>query len=432
MSFKFDDAEEGYTRNLDLFKSPPIDTGIYSRQWVSFRPVTQISKGSPIQFTIPGSSPAYKDLSKIRLHIKCRILKSNGLPVSKEDDVSFTNLTLASLFRQCDVALQQTNVSSNIGMNYSYKAMIDTLLKYDEDPKESQLQSQYYFKDSAGYMDDASAATGLNLGILQRHAATMEGGSVDLEGPIHMDICQQNRLLINGVPLDIKFHPNTDGFVLMSPQKGYQYEIQEAILKVCMVTLNPAVLVAHSETLKKTPALYPYMRSDFRTFNIQPGSYTWGMDDIFQNMIPSRVVVALVSGQAYSGAYNKNPYNFQHFTCNFMGLYADGISVPGEPFQCDYKSGHFVTPYLSLFTAIGKFQANEGNYISREDYPKGYALYVFDIEGKHGREYMNLVKRGHSRLNIRFEQAPKETVTVLIYSHFPAMLQVDESRNIIK
>ena len=73
------------------------------------------------------------------------------------------------------------------------------------------------------------------------------------------------------------------------------------------------------EILTKSPALYPYIKSDVRTFNIQPGSYAWDMDDIFQGQMPKRVIVGLVSGESYSESVKKNPYNFQHFNCNFMG-----------------------------------------------------------------------------------------------------------------
>lgn len=433
MAFKFDLSEEGYTSNLDIFKPPPIDTAVLKREWIPFRPVSQITKGSPIHFTIPGSSSDYKDLRSMMFYVKCRITKPGGEKITADDSVGFVNLTLQSLFRQVDVCLQQQIINTGVGLNYPYKAMIDTLLKFEEDPKTTQLQSQLYFKDTAGYMDTASPGDGGNLGLLERNELTENGEYVDMEGNIFSDICQQERYLLNGVQLDVKLFPNSDNFVLMSPQGGtqYQYEIEEAILKVCHVKLNPGVVVAHAETLKKSPALYPYMKSDVRTYNIQPGSFTWSADDIFQGSVPSRVVVGLVSGEAYSGAYHKNPYNFQHFNTNFCGLYANGQSVPGEPFMCDFKNNSYTSAYLSLFTAVGKYHSNEGNYISRSDYPKGYSLFLFDIDGKHGKEFMNLTNRGHTRLSLRFEKAAKETITVIVYSHFPSILQIDETRNII-
>lgn len=432
MAFKFDKAEEGYSSKLDIFKVPPVDTSIYKQEWMNFRPVNPITKGSPIQFTISSASSDYRNLKKMMLHVKCKILKADGKAVDDKDKVAFVNLTLHSLFKQVDVALQQTVVNPSVGQNHSYKSMMDILLNYEEDPKETFIQAQGFYKDTAGSMDDVDPEEGSNLGVSERWLLTKTGQVLDLEGPLYSDICQQNRLLINGVQMDVKLYPNSDNFVLMGAAASkFSYEIEECVLKVCHVKVNPALVLAHAESLKKSPALYPYTRSDFRTFNIQPGSYTWSMDDLFQGQIPSRVVVALVSGKAYSGAYDKNPYNFSHHNCNFMALYADGQSVPGEPFQCNYKKGHYVSSYLSLFTAGGKQLPNQGNFISRDEYANGNCMYVFNLEGKTNKEHMQLLKRGHTRLSIRFDKTPTETLTVLVYSHFPAVLQIDEARNII-
>ena len=432
MSFKFDDAEEGFDRSLDLFKSPPVDTAIFKREWMSYRPVSQLSKGSPIQFSLPGTTSDYKDLKKIVLYLKVRILKEDGSPVTDENNVSFVNLSMQSLFRQVDMSIQQQVLTSGVGLNYSYKAYLDTLLKYDEEPKETQLQSQLYFKDSSNSMDDEDCIEGANTGLMQRYIYTKNGKYVELEGPLFIDLCQQDRLLVNGVQVDLKLLPNTDSFALMCANKEkYSFDIGEAVLKVCQCKLNPGVLISHAEMLKKVPALYPYMKSDIRSFNIQKGTFDWGMDDIFQGQVPSRVVVTMVSSQAYSGSFNKNPYNFQNFDCNFVGLYVDGQSVPGEPMVCDYKNGHYVNAYLSMYTAVGKYGLNEGNYVSREDYPNGYCVYVFDVSGRRGREYLDLIKKGHTRLNIRFKEAPKETITVIVYSSFPSIFQIDEARNVI-
>ena len=162
---------------------------------------------------------------------------------------------------------------------------------------------------------------------------------------------------------------------------AYEVEISDAILHICNVHLNPGVIVGHSEILKKSPALYPYQRSDVKTFNIHPGSFQYEIENIYQGQIPSKIVVGLVSEKAYSGAYTKNPYNFEHFNCNFAGFFVDGQSVPGDPITCDYKNDIYVGAYLSLFSSFGNNGSGEGNYITREDFKTGSALYCFQVDG---------------------------------------------------
>ena len=335
------------------------------------------------------------------LHIKCRILK-DGDTVTATDKVAFANMPLQTLIRQLDVSLQQKNITTGVGLNYSYKALMDTLLWYQEDPKETHLQSQLYFKDDAGSMDAADPELGSNIGLLQRWEYTKDGQVVDLEGGLYVDLFQQDKLLINGVQLDVKIFPNTDSFVLMSPIDGtkFTYKIVDCVLKVCHVTLNPALMLAHADVIKQKNAVYNFTRSDLRTYNIPAGTYSWNGDDLFSGNIPSRVIVGIVDTRAYSGAYNKNPYGFQHHDCNFIGFYVDGQSLPGEPLQLNYKNNQFMPGYLSLFTGLGRYHSAFGNEISRDEYKSAYCLYVFDIDSVNSKDFVKLMKKGH-RMRMR-------------------------------
>ena len=126
------------------------------------------------------------------------------------DKVTFSNLTLQSIIRQLDVNLQQKTVSTSVGLNYSYKAMINTLLWYQEDPKETHLQSQLFIKDDAEGIT-ATDPEGKNLGLYERWMYTKDGQIIDLKGGLYVDICQQDILLIfiNGVQVDVKIFPRS-------------------------------------------------------------------------------------------------------------------------------------------------------------------------------------------------------------------------------
>ena len=76
-----------------------------------------------MEFSIPGTSASYIDLRKTRLHIKAAIKKENGSLVGKDDLVGFVNLSLHALFRQVDIALNQTIITA--GVNYSFKSILD-------------------------------------------------------------------------------------------------------------------------------------------------------------------------------------------------------------------------------------------------------------------------------------------------------------------
>lgn len=420
---------------LALFHPGAKERAVHAVSWVNHRPVSQISNSSAIEFNISGTSSDYILLSKTRLHVKLRLLKNDGNYVDSLDNVALVNLSLHSLFRQVDVMLNQKLITSSIGVNYPYKAMIDVLLNYNHDVKDSQLQTEGYFKDTPFYMDDVQA----NTGHVQRKKLTQHG-IADFESALHIDVAQQPKAILNGVQITVKLFQHDDSFRLLSADGApFGIEIVDAVLKVCNVKVKPSVTVAQDEVIAKTPAIYPFWKSDIKTFSIAQGSYTFSVDDIFHGQVPARLFLALTSSAAYSGDYSKNPFNFHHYHLNYLELAVDGQSVPTVAFQPKYQdnpdiedqtlSTGYVHEFLSLFKA--SYPQAEGNWIQRADYPGGYAIYVFDLKPGVEDKLFSTAQAGHTRLSARFEKPLPEPVTVIAYGVFPSEFKIDQTRNVL-
>ena len=181
MSSKFTNSGEGYSPNLFLFQAPPVDGSTELVQWQDYRPTNLLAKSSPIEFNIPGTSSHYIDLKRSRLYVKAKIINPTTSTVNVDDDVAFTNLSLHSIFRQVDVSLQQTVISPGVGTCYPYKSYFDTILSSTPNPAE--LESQLFYKDESGLMDDV-VAEGRNSGFVSRWALTSLPQSVDMEGSL--------------------------------------------------------------------------------------------------------------------------------------------------------------------------------------------------------------------------------------------------------
>ena len=87
---------------------------------------------------------------------------------------------------------------------------------------------------------------------------------------------------------------------------------------------------------------------------------------------------------------------------------------------------------MSLYSGTGKENRNEGNDITCEDYPRGYALYVFDLSPDLAEEgHFNLAKQGTVRVELKFGAALANTVTVVAYAEFENVIEIDRNRNVI-
>jgi hypothetical protein len=429
MAFKMTGAPEGHSDSLALFSLPAVDVATEKVEWVPYYPVNQYVPGTSLDFHLSGATTSYMDLKRSRLHVKLRLVDGSGKPISDKAKVGLVNLSLQSLWKQVEFSLQQQEMPGVVS-NYPYKAIIDTYLNYGYQAVEGQFESQLYEKDTGSYIDDSTVSS--NGGLVQRSIYTSQGKVVDLEGGLYLDLFQQNRYLLDGVQLTLKFWPSEESFRLMTDdvKAGYKVDILEATFLACMVKVSPEVIMGTAEALQKSPALYPYVRSDIKSFSIPSGQHGFTVDNLFQGCVPTRLIIGLIPAESFSGSYKRNPFNYKHYFVTSAGLYVNNQSVPSQPFKPDFEANNYVSCFLSLYTGFGKYMTDSGNQIDREDYAQGYTLYVFDLSSNHSPDYSSLVQKGHTRLEIKFGRPLIETAQLLCYAHFPGLMTIDQARNV--
>ena len=378
--------------SLSLFMPPPIDNSIQRECWVEFNPIAAISGGGLIEFNIAGMSVDYVNLVKSKLQVSYAITHADGTPIvddrvsgvptADSDQVGPVNLTLHSIFHQIDLSLNQKIVSPDVGVNYPYKAMIDLLLN----------------------------------------------SSSDMEGCLYLDFATgQNRAVLNGVSINLKLFQASNEFRLIRHgSKTYKLQIRSAILKVCHVSLNPSLTIAHNESLKLT--LYPFWRSNVESFSVAQGSLTFMTDNIFHGKVPSKMIIGMVSNSAYSGDFSKNPFNFKHMDANYLEVTVDGQPVPNRPYKPNYEENDYVSSYLSLLDS--DLNKRKWIIIGLSEYPNGYCLYLFDIQSFLRGKIMTRSNSGHVRLSVRYAKALPKTINVLENAKFPELVTVDHTRNL--
>ena len=64
---------------------------------------------------------------------------------------------------------------------------------------------------------------------------------------------------------------------------------------------------------------------------------------------------------------------------------------------------------------------DEGNYISSDDFPSVYAIYILDL----GWDTV-----GNLKLEARFAKPLQTSANILIYASFPHKMEIDGTRNV--
>ncbi|KAK3086351.1 hypothetical protein FSP39_017298 [Pinctada imbricata] len=252
------------------------------------------------------------------------------------------------------------------------------------------------------------------------------------------DVFSMDRYILNQVAVGVRLYRSKGDFCLMTNELGpdFQIHIDDIILKVCKLQVNPAVIYGHAEIMKSIPAFYPYTRTEVKMMAIPAGQVNFTWDNMFQGVRPNKLVIGFVESQSVAGSYSKNPFNFQHFDLNRICLYVDNVPVGGNALRLNFDSKNGVNTlpaFINMFDVMGKWGLDGGNQLNSDDISGGYALYCFEIEPQFYSDiqYMTLLKQGNTRIEAQFSKALPTTTTCIIYATFPALFSITSTRDII-
>ena len=316
------DSYLAYPEELGIFQKPIQCIGVEKVHKIISYPINNYTNQGVIQFSIPANGSHYLDLKNIIMHVTCKIVKKDGTklsaPKTNGGGVGVINNFFHSMFSRVDVSLQN-KVLSHSDLSYGYLAYIRNLLENTESAK-YKLQMQMYYPDTAASIDTMHSSTPSvtdNAGLKARSKFFNESREVEMCGKLASDVLSISRYIPNGVALDIKLHCATPSFCLMSADSdaattgGYKFVITKAYLEVPKIQLSPEVLVAHSEVLANTPAVFPYTKYEIKKHTISKGSHSGEVNNPFQGRIPSELILGIVSDTAQHGSWGKNPLCFE-------------------------------------------------------------------------------------------------------------------------
>ena len=316
------------------------------------------------------------------MYLNVKVSKADGSNLDGASKVGFANYPIASLFNQVDVILGGKLISSATN-TYAHHSIFEVLLNYDKEVAESQLGCGLFCKDSAGKMEemDITADPVLNTGQGTRSEWTKTSKTVDLQGRIHSDLFNQEKLILNSVDLMVKLYCYKPELCLLSVDAAPAHKIiiVDAILYVKKIELTPSIFNAFNTVLNDNNAQYTITRTTPKVFTVPRGQQSQHIDNAFLGEIPKRIAVCMMDNDSYNGHYKKNPFNFKHYNLTQIGISVNGEEIPFKPLKLNFDDKLFVTAYNTLFSGTGKLHGNSGSIIKREDYSEGYTIIVADL-----------------------------------------------------
>ena len=415
---------------LCVFDRPPVQTDFLRNQTVDYYPLTNVASGGPIEFTIPGSSEEYIDVNDIQLYILAKVTKADGSKItSATDKVALNNLPISTLFQDVSLMLGDTQIEGG-QMCYPYLGYFNTVMQFTPMAQQSHMQAMGWFKDEAGKFNKA-----VNAGFVSRSDMMKDSKTFELAGPLFIDFFRQNQDLISQTSMRLKLVPSKPEFALnaYAATKDFKIVFEEVILYVPRLTLNPSVINGHATGLKKQNAIYPVNHTEVTTFTIPKGQQSYTKDRLFPDQAPKLLMIAMVNNEAFNGSIGKNPFNFKHFNLNKLGLYRDGMSVPGRPFTPDFAKGKVLRSYLQTMRTFNYLNTDDTNGLTPEEFASGYTIYAFDLtaDKELNGTHRQAITSKNLRLELSFSAALKSTINVLLYAVYDSSIEITQLRDVI-
>ena len=199
--------------SLDIFLKRSIQTSVVNSHTVTYKPIAPADNPAQLEFICSGHSAYYIDLNSVRLLLLFKLVKTDGSDIASDEanTVGCVNNLLHSMFSSLSVSLNGKPLTLHEA-NYHYKAYLEKLLNYGSDASGTHLLSSFWFLDSP----TTDGALKNNTGYAKRLHYLGNSNTVELFGRLHAELFNSDKMLINGVDMNIKLTRTTEGFLSFS------------------------------------------------------------------------------------------------------------------------------------------------------------------------------------------------------------------------
>jgi len=429
-----------------LFYVPPTITERLATHDILVGPSAATFDDAPdITFDIAASNDLIS-LADMRFQCELLLQKADGTPFDPTDNVCPCNNILSTLFQNVQVTLAGRSISDPSNL-YFIRSYIENLLGYNEESRLSQLSCEGFILDNTldntnvkGNYVAASGAgaaalparnTFLNQDQINRYELIRTGRPLQLSRKIHCDLFQQDKPLLPGVTLSLKFvrSKNSVAFTALGADKIPKVCVRNPKLFVRKFEPTASYMNALQKNLLRTPATYHFERVQMRqmTINVQQQFAEW--PNLVTGQIPKMMLLTMTSSKALC-SHDSNPFYFDNFDLMNLSAEIDGKVYPTNGYEMDYSTGYSLNAYEGLCRVLEVFNDSERSLpFNRTQYNKGFTIYGFDFTPSGtSRGALTIIKQGNLNLSLKFRTALTEPVIVIAYLVFDATISINNQR----
>jgi len=440
------EPNECLTDHVALFQSLPMLTSEEESYFIKLNPITSLQLEAPLLFEYDIPENYFADPSQLYLYLKCRIVDSDhnaitqpqgNAPVTDKMQVYPIPYFANTCFNNVEVALNNTQIGNSNNL-YAYRAYIEALLSFNKMTKATQLAMGMFYPDEKKIDFEDMGETlkteaCQNKGARKRWLLTRYSTPFETFSKLHLDICSQNKYILNKTNLKIKCYRAPNSFALMAKDNDQKYKIvfEEAFLYLRIVRLRESLRLAIESSLLKMPARYPMKKIETRFFTHSANSSNISEQNLWSGVLPTRVVIGLITSASQDGKNRLSPFRFRHCHMQKIELRVNGKALPtADGIKIDMEHNLYAQAYASIFLGSGAFYENSSP-LTYEEFGEGNFLIMFDLTEDFNNEptHFHRANSGTLSLSIALTEVLGESVSVIAMFEHEVVMNADSDRN---
>ena len=433
---KFKNSSEAIDSTLVLWPGVKhTNTSVSEIYDIFVRPLNPIEQGpgQTIQFDVPQQQTGF--LLDVEYVATFRVRKENEvLPATEQ--VSIVNNIAAALFSMVEVRVnERMNLLQQMRQSYNLCNYFETVLNNSIEREEILATRELFIMDVGSSKEEAdeskyiidehhhvTAASIKNTGAAERARKIALSAKCTVSSKINVPFLKQHKAILPNTSLLLTFTLNDPEYMIMASTDEYQLIVDDMYLKCTYVKPHPILHSLITEKLKTNPVIYECDKQVLAARLLPAGSQHYTIDNMFEQVLPKFLLLALQDPESMNGKINKN--NFTFYSISSCQLYINNRQYFAKPLTNDPRE-----MLDQIYKSVGK--DGTGSCLLKRNNLAINQFYTFTLTDDRifGKHY-GLKKIADTRIEIDVGTVTASNLVLLAYCLHDIQIIYDSAGNI--
>ena len=230
-------------------------------------------------------------------------------------------------------------------------------------------------------------------------------------------------------------------FALLNKEDGLgesplKIEIAKCELYVRMMEVDSYVTKEiESVRYDGSSMLYPLRRVKMEQHRIAANLRDISVSNILvgEDKLPRRIFLVFVRHDAVNGSLTLDPFNYQDFSMDTVGLRIGGVERPFPLIECNFDNGKTMKALVALLEAAGYLMGEQELGFDRYSYKHRNCIFGFDLTTSHAPPGMCFEPAEMQTIEVvaKLRAAKDFAIEMILYAEYDAELEIQPNRNVV-